>query len=55
MEDNTISTSLQYANGQVTPNGDKMPLEEFVGMFRMPTLGMPEPAEPAAPPAVPQQ
>lgn len=55
VEDNTISTSLQYANGQVTLNGDKMPLEEFVGMFGMPTLGMPEPAEPAAPPAVPQQ
>ena len=60
MEDNTISTSLQYANGQVTLNGDKMPLEDFVGMFGMPALGMPEPAEPAAPavpeaPAAPQQ
>ncbi|MGS2873333.1 YdgA family protein [Enterobacter huaxiensis] len=55
VEDNTISTSLQYSNGQVTLNGDKMPLEDFVGMFGMPTLGMPEPAEPAAPPAVPQQ
>jgi uncharacterized protein YdgA (DUF945 family) len=33
LEDNTISTSLQYANGQVTLNGDKMPLEDFVGMF----------------------
>ena len=55
LQDNTITTSLQYANGQVTLNGDKMPLEEFVGMFGMPTLGMPEPAEPAAPPAVPQQ
>ena len=54
VEDNTIS-SLQYANGQVTLNGDKMPLEEFVGMFGMPTLGIPAPAEPAAPPAVPQQ
>ena len=53
MEDNTISTSLQYANGQVTLNGDKMPLEDFVGMFGMPALGMPEPAEPAAP-AVPE-
>ncbi len=60
LEDNTISTSLQYANGQVTLNGDKMPLEDFVGMFGMPALGMPEPAEPADPavpavPAVPQQ
>ncbi|MDH6632872.1 UNVERIFIED_ORG: uncharacterized protein YdgA (DUF945 family) [Lelliottia amnigena] len=54
LEDNVISTSLQYANGQVTLNGQKMPLEDFVGMFGMPTLGMPEPAEPAAP-AVPQQ
>ncbi len=55
VEDNTISTSLQYANGRVTLNGDKMPLEDFVGMFGMPTLGIPAPAEPAAPPAVPQQ
>ena len=35
LEDNTIGTSLQYANGQVTLNGKKMPLEEFVGMFGM--------------------
>ncbi len=35
VDDNTISTSLQYANGQVTLNGDKMPLEDFVGMFGM--------------------
>jgi uncharacterized protein YdgA (DUF945 family) len=57
VENNTISTSLQYSNGQVTLNGDKMPLEDFVGMFGMPTLGMPEPAAPAAPaePTAPQQ
>lgn len=60
LEDNVVGTSLQYANGQVTLNGQKMPLEEFVGMFGMPTLGMPEPAVPATPalpatPAVPQQ
>lgn len=57
LEDNVVGTSLQYANGQVTLNGQKMPLDEFVGMFGMPTLGMPAPAEPAAPamPAVPQQ
>ena len=57
LEDNVVGTSLQYANGQVTINGQKMPLDEFVGMFGMPTLGMPAPAEPAAPavPAVPQQ
>lgn len=49
MQDNTIGSSLQYTNGQVTLNGQKMPLDEFVGMFGMPTLG-----EPNAP-AVPQQ
>ncbi|QLR42982.1 YdgA family protein [Enterobacter sp. RHBSTW-00994] len=49
LEDNTMGASLQYANGQVTLNGQKMPLEDFVGMFGMPALGMPEPAEPAAP------
>nr|WP_318381850.1 YdgA family protein [uncultured Enterobacter sp.] len=54
LENNVISTSLQYANGQVTLNGQKMPLEEFVGMFGMPDLGMPEP-QPAPPVAVPQQ
>lgn len=36
MEDDNIVTSLQYANGQVTLNGQKMPLEEFVGMFGLP-------------------
>lgn len=33
LQDNTITTSLQYANGQITLNGQKMPLEDFVGMF----------------------
>ncbi|MCS5946545.1 DUF945 family protein [Klebsiella variicola subsp. variicola] len=33
MEDNAISSSLQYANGQVTLNGQKMPLEDFAAMF----------------------
>ena len=65
MDNNTITTSLQYANGQVTLNGQKMPLEEFIGMFAMPALpGVPgqpavpptgEPATPPAAPAVPQQ
>lgn len=49
MQDNTIGSSLQYTNGQVTLNGQKMPLDEFVGMFGMPTLGEPDV------PAVPQQ
>lgn len=48
MQDNAIATSLQYANGQVTLNGQKMPLDEFVGMFGMPTLPVPQA------PAVPQ-
>jgi len=59
LDNNVISTSLQYANGQVTLNGQKMPLDEFVGMFGMPDLGLPAPAPqpPVAPavPAVPQQ
>ncbi|WP_312996337.1 YdgA family protein [Leclercia sp.] len=63
VEDNVISTSLQYSNGQVTLNGQKMPLEEFVGMFGVPTLNLGVPGAPAAPavpappaaPVVPQQ
>lgn len=42
VQDNTIGSSLQYANGQVTLNGQKMPLDEFVGMFGMPTLSAPD-------------
>lgn len=38
LQDNTITTSLQYANGQITLNGQKMSLEDFVGMFAMPVL-----------------
>ena len=47
-QDNAISSSLQYGEGQVTLNGQKMPLEEFVGMFGMPGL-----AQPDAPAAIP--
>jgi uncharacterized protein YdgA (DUF945 family) len=47
--DNAISSSLQYANGQVTLNGQKMSLEDLVGMFGMP--GLTEPAVPAPLPA----
>ena len=46
MEDNAITSSLQYADGQVTLNGQKMPLDEFAGMFG---LALPAVAEPAAP------
>ena len=49
LQDNVIGTSLQYANGQVTLNGQKMPLDEFVGMFGMPSLTQPDA------PAIPQQ
>ncbi|MDU5715225.1 MAG: YdgA family protein [Citrobacter freundii] len=49
MQDNVIGSSLQYANGQVTLNGQKMTLDEFVGMFGMPSLGEPDA------PAIPQQ
>jgi uncharacterized protein YdgA (DUF945 family) len=62
MEDNAITSSLQYADGQVTLNGQKMPLDEFAGMFG---LALPAASEPAAPqetlpqemvpPAAPQQ
>ena len=48
-QDNAINSSLQYADGQVTLNGQKMSLEELVGMFGMP--GLTEPGEPAAVPA----
>jgi uncharacterized protein YdgA (DUF945 family) len=62
LENNTIGTSLQYANGQVTLNGEKMSLDEFVGMFGLPSMPQQEdspetPDDPTAPvePAVPQQ
>lgn len=57
LENNTILTSLQYANGQVTLNGEKMPLEQFVGMFGLPSMqpAVPGEAVPSAPPAIPQQ
>lgn len=54
VQDNSIQTSLQYANGQVTLNGQKMPLEQFVGMFGVPDLLTPAPVQPQAAPVVPQ-
>lgn len=47
LQDNVIGSSLQYASGQVTLNGQKMSLDEFVGMFGMPAFA--EPDAPAAP------
>lgn len=59
LENNNILTSLQYANGQVTLNGEKMPLDEFVGMFGLPSLqpAQPDNAVPPVPevPVAPQQ
>ena len=62
MEDNAITSSLQYADGQVTLNGQKMPLDEFAGMFGLALPPVPAPAEPqetlpqeVVPPVAPQQ
>lgn len=44
-QDDNITTSLQYANGQVTMNGEKMALEQFMSryMLGLPTSeGMPQ-------------
>ncbi|HFZ8993581.1 TPA: YdgA family protein [Citrobacter freundii] len=49
LKDDTIGSNLQYANGQVNLNGQKMSLEDFVGMFGMPALAVPDA------PAIPQQ
>ncbi|MRS16028.1 DUF945 family protein [Enterobacteriaceae bacterium RIT691] len=48
-KDNNIEASLQYANGQVTLNGDKMPLADFAGMFGMPDVAIPAPQSNTAP------
>ncbi len=34
LQDNTITTSLQYANGQITLNGQKMSLEDLLACLR---------------------
>ncbi|PMC11728.1 hypothetical protein CJ207_26560, partial [Klebsiella aerogenes] len=44
MEDNAITSSLQYAHGQVTLNGQKMPLADFAAMFGL-TLPTAEPQQ----------
>ncbi len=50
-EDNQVTSSLQYANGQVTLNGNKMPLDDFAGMFGLqaPAIQQDEPQPPVAP------
>ncbi|MDF7658003.1 YdgA family protein [Erwiniaceae bacterium L1_54_6] len=44
-QDDNITTSLQYANGQVTMNGDKLTLEQFLSRYMLGSQtseGMPE-------------
>lgn len=57
MEDNSIVSSLQYANGQATLNGQKMSLGDLVGMFGLPgtDVAPPAPELEAPAPAQPQQ
>lgn len=61
MENNAITSSLQYAEGQVTLNGQKMPLDEFAGMFGLSVPAAPDSAPQSAepeelvPPVTPQQ
>ena len=59
MEDNAISSSLQYANGQVTLNGQKMPLQDFAAMFGLEAPSLPDSApqegQPQQDDAAPQQ
>ncbi|MEN3754276.1 YdgA family protein [Mangrovibacter sp. SLW1] len=66
VKDNNITTSLDYANGEITLNGQKMPLSDFVGMFGLGGDIMPPmqddngtapavPAVPAQPEATPAQ
>jgi uncharacterized protein YdgA (DUF945 family) len=52
-QDNNIQSSLQYSNGQVSLNGKKMPLTDFVGMFGVPDVAIPAPQS-EAPAPVPQ-
>lgn len=59
MEDNAISSSLQYANGRVTLNGQKMPLQDFAAMFGLEAPSLPDSApqegQPQQDDAAPQQ
>ncbi|HBI06743.1 MAG TPA: hypothetical protein DDY48_06495, partial [Erwinia persicina] len=34
-KDNNITTGLQYSTGQVTMNGEKMPLEQFLSRYML--------------------
>ena len=59
-KDNNILTTLQYATGQVTMNGEKMPLEQFLSRYMLgggdeiAPQAQPEEQQQAAPEAQPQ-
>lgn len=56
VQDNTIQTSLHYANGQVGLNGQKMALDQFINMFGIPEIIPPAPLAPQdVAPAEPQE
>lgn len=57
MEDNNIVSSLQYASGQATLNGQKMSLGDLIGMFGLPgaDIAPPAPELEAPVPEAPQQ
>lgn len=39
-KENTISTTLQYANGEVVMNGEKMPLNQFLSRYMLGGVGI---------------
>jgi len=41
-QDNNITISLQYGAGQITMNGEKMPLEQFLSRYMLGGGGVPE-------------
>jgi Uncharacterized protein conserved in bacteria len=52
VQDNDVTSSIQYANGQVTLNGNKMPLDDFAGMFGL-QASAPQEEAPVAPAPAP--
>lgn len=54
VKDNTLSSSFQYADNQVNLNGQKMSLQNFMGLFGL--FGLPDgDTPPVQPQAAPQQ
>jgi uncharacterized protein YdgA (DUF945 family) len=49
VEDNNITTSLQYGSGKVSLNGEQMSLAELIGMFALPGMDI-SPSQPAPAP-----